>query len=489
MPLTDVILQINTNRAINTGGGVLSTGGINNYTSISGNFVTGTGILNSTFNHLDTRFDDKDFYKKGRFTSFTATFITSSSIQLDWSANFRNPSFMGYEIQRSTDNTIWSTVFNLGTGNITQIDSSLLGERNYYYQIRSTGINNYHSTWKQASATTLTAISGFSILSTTASSIYLTWLDISTVNLGYQLDKSLDGSSWNNIYNLNGAATGQLVTGLNAETLNYFRIRATGLNNGSFYYTNGYTYSAISGFTVAGNSTSGISLTWQDVSNTNTGYVIDRSGINGSTWTNVINNLVATGNSYVDYGLTIDTAYAYRIKATGVLTNSDYYYGADYTYGVSSGNYLASTFIHDSGNGGTRPWITASGASISDNVYASSEYTGTTQTTYMLKGNNALANSQVPTGVAIKGIILNVEYNVINGTSIYMTENTCKLAINGTPSGNNQSGGFSTLDGSDHIAVYGTQNDLWGLSSVLTDTVVNATGFGVAIALNNYAGL
>lgn len=573
----DVSFLINQNRPVNNNGRVLNTGtSAAGYVSVSGILNPASGIVNREFNWLDSRFDDSDYYRGGYFSFFQAEFITASSVQLDWTHNINNRSFTGFQIQRSLDNSTWTTVYNLPTGVISQVDGDLQGETQLFYQVRATGINNYHSSWKQAAAvTTLIGISGFMAVTNSSSGIILSWQDISTTNYGYQLDrstngttwanlanlagnasgyvdyglpaeahryyrikatglqdgsfyydnaytnsvisgfiiqsttassmqlfwqdlpqlndgykleKSLNGSSWSTIYDLNGVATGQLVSALDAETFTYFRLQATGsIVDSLLYTTSGYTLSSISGLVAAANSTSGIDLTWQDVANLNTGYTLQRSTDN-STW-NTTYNLNANASSYTDYTLSPDTAYYFRLKATGVLTNSDFYTVADYTFGVTSGNPLASTFVNDSGNGGTIAWLVPSGASISDNVYASGEYTGATQTTQILKGFNPFSISTVPTGVTIKGVIVDVEYNVAS-TSVFMTNNTMKLYVNSAISGtNNTGGGWPTLDGSDHIASYGGQTDLWGLSSVLTPTIVNASGFGVGIAMNNYAGL
>src|SRR4051794_20852463 len=76
-----------------------------------------------------------------------------------------------------------------------------------------------------------------------------------------------------------------------------------------------------SGLVVANGTPSTLTLAWQDNSNNETGFGLERL-INGN-WSTIA-NLGVNAQSYTDSGLAASTAYAYRVHAFNASGNSAY---------------------------------------------------------------------------------------------------------------------------------------------------------------------
>ena len=91
---------------------------------------------------------------------------------------------------------------------------------------------------------------------------------------------------------------------------------------------------APTGLTAAAQSSSSISLSWNDNATNETSYEVERSG-GGTGWT-VVATLGADANSHTDNGLTASTAYSYRVRAHNSAGYSAYSNTASATTSGSS---------------------------------------------------------------------------------------------------------------------------------------------------------
>lgn len=85
----------------------------------------------------------------------------------------------------------------------------------------------------------------------------------------------------------------------------------------------GTTPNAPSGLSATPNSSSEISLSWNDNANNETNYVVERSTSSGSGFVQVT-TLGANTTSFTDSGLSPNTTYYYRVKATNTQGSSNY---------------------------------------------------------------------------------------------------------------------------------------------------------------------
>ena len=161
------------------------------------------------------------------------------------------------------------------------------------------------------------------------SEIDLSWNDVSN-ETGYLVERSPDGSSsWVQL-NINAPnVTTYSDTGLSSGTIYYYRVRAFNLVGNSAYTsvvnatTTATPPSAPTTLAANAASTTQINLTWTDNSSNETGFKVERSP-DGSTWTQ-ITTTAANATGYNDTtGLTANTTYYYRIRATNSAGDSSY---------------------------------------------------------------------------------------------------------------------------------------------------------------------
>jgi formylglycine-generating enzyme required for sulfatase activity len=175
-----------------------------------------------------------------------------------------------------------------------------------------------------------TAPSALTATSASASQIHLTWTDNSTNETGFRIERSPDGTGgWTEVYQAGADVTSWDDTGLTADTIYYYRVRAFNAGGDSAYSNTANATtgilppappSALSAITL---STTQIHLAWTDNSNNETGFKVERSPDGTSGWTEV-KQTGANEAAWDDAGLTAATAYYYRAKAFNVGGDSPY---------------------------------------------------------------------------------------------------------------------------------------------------------------------
>lgn len=169
------------------------------------------------------------------------------------------------------------------------------------------------------------------ILSATANGtdqIDLVWTDTTTDETGFELQRSLDGSTgWTVVALPIANATTHSDTGLADDTQYFYRLRATGgvLESDWSNTVNATTDLAVpaapSGLSATQTGTTTIDLAWTDNSDNETSFEIQRS-LDGSTgWTTVLTP-AANATTASDSLLTEGTQYFYRIRATNAAGSS-----------------------------------------------------------------------------------------------------------------------------------------------------------------------
>ncbi len=154
--------------------------------------------------------------------------------------------------------------------------------------------------------------------------INLTWTDNAGNESNYLVERSLDGNNWTGIATLAANTVSFNSTGLSANTLYYFRVRAwnSGGYSGYSNVASKTTPSAPStpsippapdSLAASAVSSSQINLTWTDNSSNEDGFAILRSTDNVSF--GQIATVGANVTSYSNTGLTANTLYYYRVQA------------------------------------------------------------------------------------------------------------------------------------------------------------------------------
>jgi predicted phage tail protein len=162
------------------------------------------------------------------------------------------------------------------------------------------------------------------------SQINLTWTDNSNNESGFKIERCT-GTGCTNFTQI--AQVGANVktysnSGRSSNTTYLYRVRAfNGANNSGYSNTASATTSAPAApnsLTATAISTSGIDLVWNDNSNNETGFRIERCS--GSSCTNFsqIAQVAAGVTTYASRSLSRNTTYRYRVRAYNAVGNSSY---------------------------------------------------------------------------------------------------------------------------------------------------------------------
>src|SRR5690606_21861258 len=176
----------------------------------------------------------------------------------------------------------------------------------------------------------LAAPSALSAMAAGASQINLSWTDNSSNETGFEIQRSLSsGSGFTTIHTTAANATSYNNTGLNSSTTYYYRVRAVNAEGSSEYTSNASattgaeTIAAPSNLVATTASSTSINLTWNDNSSNETGFQIQRAPTSGGTYS-TIHTTAANVTSYTNTGLSSNTTYYYRVRATNGTINSAY---------------------------------------------------------------------------------------------------------------------------------------------------------------------
>ena len=161
-----------------------------------------------------------------------------------------------------------------------------------------------------------------------SSEIDLRWTDNSGgIATGFAIDQatSSDFSQGLTTATVGAGVTTYSATGLSADTTYYYRVRAIDAAGDS---ANSSTVSATtlpaasSGLTATATSSSQIDLNWTNTATNLTGFQIDQA--TNSAFTQGVTMVTVAGNvtSYNETGLSSDTTYYYRVRATNAVGSS-----------------------------------------------------------------------------------------------------------------------------------------------------------------------
>jgi subtilisin family serine protease len=146
------------------------------------------------------------------------------------------------------------------------------------------------------------------------SEISLAWVDNSTNETGFDLQRKTGGGLFEPIAAPGVDETSYTDTGLSEGTDYTYRVRAVG-ETGDSPYSNDAVMPAAPGNLVANAaSSSGINLLWTDNSSVESGYIIERKAASGGAFGEIA-TAPANATSYSDAGVAIGTTYTYRVRA------------------------------------------------------------------------------------------------------------------------------------------------------------------------------
>ena len=278
-------------------------------------------------------------------SALAATALSSSQINLSWTASTDNVGVTQYRIE-SCSGAGCSTFTQIGTATGTTFSNTgLSAGTSYSYRVRASdaagnlsGYSNVASATTNSAADTQppTAPSNLAATAISTSQINLSWT-ASTDNVGvtnYLIEQCVTASC---TFAQIGTSTGTTFnsTGLTAGTGYSYRVRATDAANNLSPYSNTASATtnsasdtqaptAPSNLAATAISTSQINLSWT-ASTDNVGvtnYLIEQCVAASCTFAQIG---TSTGTTFNSTGLTAGTGYSYRVRATDAANNLSAY--------------------------------------------------------------------------------------------------------------------------------------------------------------------
>ncbi len=253
-------------------------------------------------------------------SGLTATAISGCEIDLSWTNNATNATSI--EILRSTDNVNFNQIGATANNFTTYADTSLPTGTTYYYRLLANNADGNSPFSNAAHASTQAAQppaapGGLTATGIATNQINLTWIDNSTNEDGFNLERSTNGGNYSFLAMLAAGVTNCSDTGLSAGTTYFYRVQAFRSCWGNSAYSAPASAATllppapvtpVGLVAIPGNGK--INLSWLASAGAGS-YNLKRSTSSGSE-TNLLNT---TGTNYTDTGVVNGTTYYYVVSS------------------------------------------------------------------------------------------------------------------------------------------------------------------------------
>jgi fibronectin type 3 domain-containing protein len=267
-------------------------------------------------------------------TGLTAAAVSSSQINLSWTGVGGATS---YKVLRSTDGGgTWTQVATVGANVTSYQNTGLASATTYSYCVVASNAGGDSSPSNLASATTSVnttvpkAPSNLTAVAASGTQVNLLWHDNSTNESGFKIERSSNGGkTWTQIAVTAANITSFADTSVSSQSSYNYRVRAfndagnSGYSNSAGVKTPALPVNAPTNLAAVAMSTTQINVTWQDNSNNETGFRIERSTNGGASWSQIA-TVGANVTSFTNTNLTRGQTYSYRVRAYGLIGNSAY---------------------------------------------------------------------------------------------------------------------------------------------------------------------
>ncbi len=282
-------------------------------------------------------------------TDLQATVTAGLDIELDWTDNADNES--SYLVQRrkvrddgTWSDSDWATLSSLAPNSITYLDTTPLYGPVYQYRVRAAnalGASNWDTTAGVAVVTQAPdAPGGLTVQSDANNHVQLTWDDKANDELGFDVERrkqNADGTwpaAWTALPQLGPNLETYTDDSLTAAGSYQYRLRAYN-SAGSSTWAGPAQISATpprpaepSNLTItAVNNSSDIRVAWQDNSNNETGFGVQRRRwLVDETWSDWTTVLWSAPNltQFVDQDIPVGSSYQYRLHAVNFVGPSEW---------------------------------------------------------------------------------------------------------------------------------------------------------------------
>ncbi|HEV2856179.1 MAG TPA: fibronectin type III domain-containing protein [Thermoanaerobaculia bacterium] len=274
-------------------------------------------------------------------SALAAQAVSTTDITLSWADNSSNED--AFRVERLSGTT-WQEILTL-SANVTSVRvTGLAASTAYSFRVRASNAGGFSPYSNTASATTQATVvtstvpaapSSLAARAASSSEIALTWVDNSTNETAFRVEK-LSGTTWQEIFTVGAGVTSARVTGLAASTTYNFRVRASNAS-GFSTYSNTAATTTLAGTTTTtttppppaaptgltakwlGNGT--VAVTWIDNSTTETKFTVERM-VSGVYQAQVTVGANVTSANVT--GLSSGASYTFRVKVTDAYGQSTY---------------------------------------------------------------------------------------------------------------------------------------------------------------------
>lgn len=263
--------------------------------------------------------------------------VSSSQINLNWTDNSTNED--KFIVERSLDSANFTEIGTVVSGINVFGNIGLSPSTRYYYRVKaanSAGDSNYSNiadaTTFSAPASPPSAPSSLATIVISSTQIDLSWNDNSSNEDDFKLERSTDGNTFAPLVTLGANVTNYNDTGLLPSTQYWYRVKAHNSAGDSNYSNVAFATTqaapvippaAPTGLIATAASSSVINLIWTDNSNNEIEFWIERS-INNNVNFVQIATVAAGVSSYSNIGLTANTTYFYRVRASNTAGQSGF---------------------------------------------------------------------------------------------------------------------------------------------------------------------